>query len=75
MTYADLTNALPPTVMAILQRHLDCIELPAGIDYDKIVELVQRAVEATKAELVSPDQRDVLLLSMVPKAAADMLFY
>lgn len=75
MTYADLTNALPPAVMAILQRHLDNIQIPQSTTYDHIVKLLSEAVEATKAELVSPDQRDVLLLSMVPKAAADMLFY
>ncbi len=75
MTYADIVNALPPSVMAILQRHLDSIQMPQAASYDSILTLLKSAVDATKAELESPDQRDVLLLSMVPAAAAEMLFY
>ena len=75
MTYADIINALPPDVAALLHTKLDAIQFAPGMSADEAKELVDGAVQLTRLEMVIADDEkrrmiDALLTQVAPAAVA-----
>jgi hypothetical protein len=80
MTYVEIIEALPKSIVLELQENLDSIELSSKMSSDEVAELIYEAVKLTRvgdaylAELDIEKRRMIdALLGLIPWAGARAL--